>query len=113
MENRNSVSPFFGELTVTVVGNDIYDQVIAAIKEACIRINPVNPVKQGRLGNFMTLTVTCSIPDDEIITKRRTFMDILCKEGSNLTAMYEHGDWMRVYIFKKTAWKSREEQRVE
>lgn len=106
MENRNSVSPFFGVLTVTVVGNDIYDQVLMAIKEA-IGSYPVNPVKQGRLGNFMTLTVTCSIPDKEIIIKRRSFMDILCKEGSNLTAMYEHGDWMRVYIFKKTAWKSR------
>ena len=98
------------ELRITIVGNDILDQVCEAVKLAGIRANPINRINDGKLGNFTTLMMTADISEEELIAKRRTFMDAIVKNGSSLMALYEHGDWMRVYIFKRNAWKSRAEQ---
>lgn len=94
----------FGEMRICIVGYDTFEQVIDAVTKAGIEVNPVNPANNGKLGNFKTLTIFCRIPEKEIIVKRRAFMDYISKDGSGLMGLYEHGDWMKVYIFKRLAW---------
>ena len=93
-------------LEVTIVGLDLIDLIFSRLKEAGIEVNGVNPVNEGRLGNFKTLTYAFDIPDDDIIYKRRAFMNGLAEENM-LLPMYEHGDWCSVYIFGKWAFKPR------
>lgn len=85
-------------LTVTTVGGGIYPAVALALENAgIISVNSIKEVNKGSLGNFTTLTVSVDIPEDEVIVKRRMFMDILLGQG--LVPMYLHGDWMRVVVF--------------
>ena len=93
-------------IEVTVVGNDIFSRVEELAQTSLGAVNQVNP---GRLGNFMTLTIFCEIPENEVIARRRKFMDLISLEGSELVGLYEHGNWMKVHIFKKSAWKSRDD----
>lgn len=93
-------------LTITIVGLDLVDLIFSKLKKAGIDVNRINPINEGRLGNFRTLTYSFDIPDDDIIYKRRTFMNSLAEEDA-LLPMYEHGDWCCVYIFGKWAFKPR------
>ena len=90
---------------ICVVGYDIVDLVKEAIKESGLDINHVNDANDGKLGNFRTLTIFCRIPENEVIAKRRAFMDYICRDGSGLMSLYEHGNWMKVYIFKRLSWQ--------
>lgn len=93
-------------LTVQIIGLDLACVVLAKAKKAGININPINQVNEGRLGNFRTLTYQFDISDDDIIYKRRAFMNGLAEEDG-LLPLYEHGDWCSVYIFGKWAFKPR------
>ena len=93
-------------LTITIVGLDLVDLIFSKLKKAGVDVNPVNPVNEGRLGNFKTLTYSFDIPDDDIIYKRREFMNGIADEDA-LLPMYEHGDWCSIYIFGKWAFKPR------
>lgn len=96
------------KLVLTIVGLDLKDIVFGKLRKAGIDINRVNPVNEGRLGNFRTLTYETDIPDDDLIYKRREFMGGVAEEDG-LLALYEHGDWLNVYIFGRWAFKSRED----
>ena len=96
------------KLVLTVVGLDLKDVVFGKLRKAGIDINRVNLVNEGRLGNFRTLTYETDISDDELIYKRRAFMEYISEEDG-LLALYEHGDWCSVYIFGRWAFKPRED----
>ena len=85
-------------LRVTVVGQDLF-KLVAEIFEK-VGLNPVNQVNTGMLGNLKILTYTFELPEDEIIEKRTSFMEMATNDNLRLMPMYVHGDWMRVFIFK-------------
>lgn len=89
---------------VVAIGNSIFSRIEEMIQTS---LGAVNQVNSGRLGNFMTLTIFCEISENEVIARRRKFMDLVSLEGSELVGLYEHGNWMSVYIFEKSVWKSR------
>ena len=85
-------------ITVTAVGGETYRLVKLGLeKSGIISANRLNEVNRGSLGNFTTLTISVDISEDEVIVKRREFMDILA--GKGLVPMYQHGDWMRIFVF--------------
>ena len=94
------------KLVLTIVGGDLVDIVFSKLRKASIDVNTVNLVNEGKLGNFRTLTYETDISDDDLIYKRRTFMDGVTSEDG-LMALYEHGDWMNVYILGRWAFKTR------
>lgn len=85
-------------LRVTVVGQDLF-KLVAEIFEK-VGLNPVNQVNTGMLGNLKILTYTFELPEDEIIEKRTSFMEMATNDNLRLMPMYVHGDWMRVFILK-------------
>lgn len=93
------------KLSVTIVGLDLVDIVLSLAKSTGLTANPVNQVNKGRLGNFKTLTYIFDIDDDQLIAKRREFMNMLEEEKRFLVPLYEHGDWKNVYIFGRWAFQ--------
>ena len=67
-------------------------------------INAINLVNKGMLGNFITLTYEVDIPDGQIVMIRKKLMQEIT-DTKLLAALYEHGDWSRVYILAKSAFR--------
>ena len=91
------------ELKITIVGQDIFKEVIAVFEKIGIgeleKVNPVNEVRNGMLGNLKTLTYVFEIPEEKVISKRKELMSELSK-NPRVIPMYVHGDWMRLCVFK-------------
>ena len=85
-------------LRVTVVGQDLF-KLVEDIFEL-IGLNRVNQVNTGMLGNLKILTYMFEIPEQEVIDKRKKLMNKISEDPIRLMAMYVHGDWMRVFVFK-------------
>lgn len=90
-------------MLVTVIGSGV-KEIVEPIFNT-LTINSVNEISSGMLGNLRTLTYSISIEDDFVISQRKKLMSELSKESTHLVAFYEHGDWMHVYIFKRSAFK--------
>lgn len=92
------------ELKVTVVGKDIFKEVISIFEEVGLRdlesANKVKEIKTGSLGNLNTLTYIFEIPTSKVIDIRKALMVMLTENSSRLMPMYVHGDWMRIFVFK-------------
>lgn len=96
-------------LSVTIVGDAILDDVIM-IMDSLKLINPVNTVntvKLGMLGNFKTYTYDIPLKMTEITEKRRALMEKVQRESTRLLALYTHGDWMQVFVFRRSSFKPR------
>lgn len=87
------------ELQLTVVGGG-FEELVENIF-AVNSINPVNKINGVNLGNFRTLIYLIDIPEESVIETRRKLMKALSKERNHLIPMYEHGNWMKIYIFKQ------------
>lgn len=89
-------------LYVTVVGGDTAAHAERIFHD--LRLKSINQTKDGelgRLGNFKTYTYIFELPEEEVIEKRKTLMKALVGESGEWVGMYEHGDWMQLYLFKK------------
>lgn len=91
-------------LFITVVGQDILDIVNPVLDE--MTVNPVNPVNAGMLGNFKIFKYAITTSPETAIVFRRELMERLLKH-SDILPMFEGGDWMKIYIFKRSAFKTR------
>ena len=85
-------------LNVTIVGQDLFKPVLDIFEE--IGLNPVNQVNTGMLGNLKILAYRFELNEDEVIRKRRDLMNKVSEQYIRMTAMYVHGDWMRIFIMK-------------
>lgn len=91
MDSRN--------LLITIVGGGLKDDVEFIFGK--LSINPVNTVNESMLGNFKTLTYEIPLKEDDIIDKRRLFIQKLTEYSPKTMVLFECGDWMHVYIFKR------------
>lgn len=87
---------------ITVIGSR-YRRDIENIFST-LKVNVVNEIKEGRLGNFNTLTYFLKVNESEVVKVRRDIMATIAADG-RLIAMYPHGEWMHVYIFETLAFK--------
>lgn len=86
------------QLKVTIVGQDIAKEVVTIFDD--LRLNAINQVKTGMLGNLKTLTYIFELEPEVVIFKRRELMNKLGEYNIRLMPMYVHGDWMRIFVFK-------------
>lgn len=86
------------KLKVTIVGQDIAKEVATIFDD--LRLNAINQVKTGMLGNLKTLTYIFELEPEVVIFKRRELMNKLAEYNIRLMPMYVHGDWMRIFVFK-------------
>lgn len=91
-------------LFITVVGYDLLD-IVQSIFEKC-GVKELKAPKRGMLGNFKTFKFAFAIESENVIVYRRILMEKLLAH-SDLMPMYEGGDWMKIYIFKRSAFKTR------
>lgn len=85
-------------MKVTVVGQELFDTVEDAID--LVGVNNLNEVNSGMLGNLKTLTYEFGVDEGDVIKKRKRLMDILYEDRKHLVALYEHGDWMSMWVVK-------------
>lgn len=85
------------ELFVTVVGTDLIKSVEKIFDELGMHYDDF---KKNSIGNMKTTVYSFMIDEDEIIAKRKRLMNRIMLEPLKYTAMYVHGDWMRLFIFK-------------
>lgn len=85
-------------LRVTVAGQDLFK--IVAEKMELVKINHVNQISSGMLGNLKLLTYQIDLDDSEVIEKRQELMNSMAADNMRLMPMYVHGDWMRIFVFK-------------
>lgn len=85
-------------LKVTVIGQDLFK--IVQDKFELVGINKVNQLKNGMLGNLKTLTYFIEIPQDKVIKTRARLMKAMEEDSLRLMPMYDHGDWMRIFVMK-------------
>lgn len=86
------------ELYVTVVGTELIKSVEKIFKELGMKYDDF---KKGSIGNMKTMVYTFVTEQDHVIITRKKLMECIMMEPFKYTAMYVHGDWMRVFIFKK------------
>lgn len=89
-------------LYVTVIGGDTAAHAERIFDD--LRLKSINQIKDrvlGRLGNFKTYTYIFEIPEEEVIDKRKKLMKALIGESAEWCGMYEHGDWMQLYLFRR------------
>lgn len=91
---------------LSVVGQDILDDVLACMDK--LKIHKVNPINIGKLGNIKVFTYSIEFAPEEVISKRRDILSTMAATD-RLLPMYEHGDWMNAYIFKKTMFRKENE----
>lgn len=102
---------------LSVVGQDILDDVLSCMDK--LKIHKVNPINIGKLGNvgrvldqgsslpivvvdrIKVFTYSIEFTPEEVISRRRDILSAMAATD-RLLPMYEHGDWMNAYIFKKT-----------
>lgn len=93
------------KLTVTTVGLFAAKEFLLIAKNNGINpVNAINMVNKGMLGNFITLTYEVNIPDGQMVMIRKKLMQEIT-DTKLLVALYEHGDWSRVYILAKSAFR--------
>lgn len=83
---------------VTVIGQDLFKDISGFFESAGLK--EVNQVNSGMLGNLKTLTYEFYLEENEVISKRKIFMNLIAKESPRLMGLYAHGDWMRVFVMK-------------
>lgn len=91
-------------LTVTIVGQDILELADSLFREN--KVNPVNRVKESKLGNFRTFTYIFEFDENDFIKRRRDLLNSFGKETTHLLPMYCYHDWSQIYIFKKIAFRT-------
>ena len=90
-------------ITIVMIGNDVVRTVRSIFTQEGINsVNEVKLIKQGRLGNFKTLTHTVTIPDDPQV-RRRQVTGALAKESTHLLIMYPQGLPYTIYVFDRRA----------
>ena len=85
-------------LNVTIIGQDLFSVMADIFDE--IGLNRVNQVNTGMLGNLKILIYKFELEENDVIAKRKALMNRVSKEYTRMTAMYVHGDWMRIFIMK-------------
>lgn len=90
------------KLTVTTVGLFAARQFLLIARDQ--GINAINLVNKGMLGNFITLTYEVDVPDGQMVMIRKKLMQEIT-DTKLLAALYEHGDWSRVYILAKSTFR--------
>lgn len=85
-------------LRVTVIGQDLFKEIAEFFEESGLK--EANQVNSGMLGNLKTLTYEFYLEENEVISKRKEFMNLVAKESPRLMGLYVHGDWMRVFVMK-------------
>lgn len=83
---------------VTVIGQDLFKEIAGFFEESGLK--EANQVNSGMLGNLKTLTYEFYLEENEVISKRKEFMNLVAKESPRLMGLYVHGDWMRVFVMK-------------
>ena len=96
-------------IELTIVGLDLEETVRTTVINFRERINRINQVKYGRIGNFRTLTYYIDVLEPDSMVTRRDILNELSQPGSPTVCMYEHGDSSKLYVFKKTAFKQDED----
>lgn len=91
--------------TITAIGNRVGEEVERALSD--IQLNTVNPVKQGKFGNLITLTFVIDFTEEEVIDMRKQVMSEIARKDPNLACTYDSKDWMSAYIFDRLAFKTR------
>lgn len=86
------------ELYVTVVGIELIKSIQKIFEELGMKYDDF---KKGSIGNMKSMTFTFVTEQDHVIITRKRLMERIMMEPFKYTAMYVHGDWMRVFIFKK------------
>lgn len=86
-------------MVVTIVGSGFDEEFEWILSD--LKIRTVNTVNSGMFGNFGTLTYYLDISEDGKIEIRRKLMNLIRERLPSAMALYEHGDWNRIYIFKK------------
>ena len=86
------------KLRVTIIGQDIFKEVAVIFEDVGLRV--VNQINSGMLGNLKGLTYVFELEEEKVIDTRKNLMKALTEYGPRFTAMYVHGDWMRIFIFK-------------
>lgn len=95
---------------LSVVGQDILDDVLSCMDK--LKIHKVNPINIGKLGNIKVFTYSIEFTPEEVISRRRDILSAMAATD-RLLPMYEHGDWMNAYIFKKTMFRKGNEDERE
>lgn len=93
------------QLQITVVGNDLIDVMMSIFSD--LGLIPINSPYKGMLGNFKLFTYVFDIDESEFIATRREIMNRVSFNNSHIIAMYKHGDYKNVCIFKKNAFRTR------
>ncbi len=89
-------------LYVTVIGGDTASHAERIFDDLRLKsINQINDGALGRLGNFKTYTYIFELPEEEVIERRKKLMKALIGESAEWCGMYEHGDWMQLYLFRR------------
>lgn len=86
-------------MVVTIVGTKYEEDFEWILSD--LRIKTVNTVNSGMFGNFSTITYFLDIPEDGRIEMRRKLMNLVRQRIPSAMALYEHGDWNRIYIMKR------------
>lgn len=93
------------EMKITVVGLDLLRDILPILEQN--GLSPINRTEGGMLGNFKTYTLVYDISTDEVIQKRREIMASLLPMKDYLSPMYLATDWMHIFVFKNSAFKTR------
>ena len=91
-------------LVVTVVGKGLIEIMTSIFND--LGLTPINLPTLGMLGNFNLYAYGFDIPEENFISIRRSIMDKATFNNTNVSALYEHGDYRNVYIFRKSAFKT-------
>lgn len=87
-------------IVVTLVGGKNDKDFEWILSDAGLKT--VNTVNSGMFGNFSTLTYYIHVPEkDDMIVKRRTMMALIEQRLPNCMALYEHGNWNRIFVMKQ------------
>ena len=98
------MSPEKPVITIVMIGNDVVRTVRSIFTQEGINwVNEVKLIKQGRLGNFKTLTHIVSVPDKDPQPRRRQITGAIAKESTHLLMLYPHGDPYTIYVFDRRA----------
>lgn len=86
------------ELYVTVVGTELIKSVEKILEALEMKYDDF---RKGSIGNMKTMVYTFVTEQNHVIITRKKLMERIMMEPFKYTAMYVHGDWMRVFNFKK------------
>ena len=87
-----------GVIRITVIGQDLFK--IAEEKFELAKLNNVNQVNNGMLGNLKTLTYQFEIDDLDLLDIRKELMRLMGEDSMRLMPMFVSGDWNRIIVIK-------------